>query len=908
MTLREHIDSIAEVMYSQGAASDVAVLFYQLYLICLGLEGFHGYGIREARNEEPFLTLRQEMGGLWDLAYEQFEHDDQGPIEQYLSDEDLTYTTPPEEFQRTFTEILNGAARNGIKGFDHLQPSELSDLVWRMSGYREGEKIYNPFAGVGSYSGWFNAGDNYYGEEFDKFTWGIGVLRMWIFDSESKNYIKGDSLSPQWKEKFDLVVSTPPIGFIPEKKESYTSHLFKSLPSLLKKDGRAIIVTTMRQLFGQDGKELVDSGLLDSVVMLPRNVFYWHSLPAVVVRLKNGREESAPITLVDGSSFSKPGGIRTNIIDAGDIYRALESKNPDVCVELTAEAISQNQYRLNPSFYLQGLTVNADGIKMMSLSSLGELTKSFKIIEDIPEKGIRYRDLTSNISDFNYIEPQPIQYDEARKQVHVGGYRLVDKPVLLISGTPGALRFGYVATPPVYVQRDIFIFEPNEKLVAKDYLVYALSKAVIPSMGSSVIRLTADDLSCTMIPVPPIREQKAIIRKELQGEIARREAVISGQAVNGKVTLSRKKVKVATIGKVDIPQEASEDLSVCMHFTGVREAKTWMQKGAEVDAVIIRQDEDIKEGDISSMSMSLSPIPVFILSPDALLLEGYFGSFADDYLPGKCFEIGQEEELIAAVYALFDEKDSPVGRIREVYSRQLEAAANLDNKFLFEGVVLRDKLEEILLSRGATIDWRDELRKIRDKCFLEILSNYGFLPHYEDRKFAWGAMVNFLADKVYSFKRGEYYFLEKEILPRSLADMLKSCSVLLNKGAHEFRKSDNDTQWAALHIIMAVLCVLSDMVTAGMFDKLNYDDNATRYWNHEDSYRYETGEYEVMALKEDPTYFYVGNNIHLDEGQCKKEEVVPGDIVEIRHAGIEQRPYVNEFLKIVFYSKEFSKI
>ena len=74
-------------------------------------------------------------------------------------------------------------------------------------------------------------------------------------------------------------------------------------------------------------------------------------------------------------------------------------------------------------------------------------------------------------------------------------------------------------------------------------------------------------------------------------------------------------------------------------------------------------------------------IPVFILSKDLQELESVFADYADLYLPGKSFPIDGEPDLFVALFKYMDEQYSPEGQIREVYARQLEAAANLDGKF-----------------------------------------------------------------------------------------------------------------------------------------------------------------------------------------------------------------------------------
>lgn len=898
ITLREHLDGIADVMALQGA-SPQQILYYQLYLLCLGLDGFHGYGIREARHDEPFVTLDQEIPDLWDFADEKFSNEGESPLGLYLSDDDLTYTTPPEEFIRTFHELLTGFARD-VKNtnFDHLQPSELSDLVSRLCEFKEGMTVYNPFAGVASYATWLNAGDNYFAEEYDRLTWGIGVLAMWIYSSESANYICGDSLNPKWGRKFDRIVSTPPMGLIPDSRKSYTMHLLEAIPTLLKNGGEAILVTTPSEIMGLKGEKLVSTGLLDAVIELPRNVFYWSQFPPVIVKLRCGRGPSDPVTLVDGSKFYHPGGRGTNLIDAGDIYRAYTGKLPGVTVQLTCDEIKANGFRLHPAVYLQGAETNAEGMRMVTLSELGKFLTPKALMEK-PAAAIKARSLTPDITKIHDVMEEEVADEEFRQ----GKYRLLDRPALLIHGTKGKPRLAMVDRTPVAVQNHMFVFEPDRERVDPEYLAYALSKAELTDTGSSVFSITKDDLAMTRIPLPSMMEQKTIIKTALDKEISRLEKD-KGRAG---ILLSRKKLNVGVVGKVEISGQVLEDVSVARKFTDIGEVKAWHQKNkGAVDALVVHHAKGGKGFEVAMLCKEVEPIPVFIVSDEPALLEGSFGSWSDDFLPGRCYEPGQEEELFSAMFTLFDEKDSPLGRIREVYSRQLEAAASLDGKFRYEGIMLADELENILLSQDGGDDWRGTLRKIRDNCILKELSRYGYLPPCDEKAFAWGAMVNLLADRAFLGKEG-IYILKKEIFPKSMTDLLRSCSSLLNQGAHVFVKSDRDTQWAALHVIMATLSHLSKMVDSGNFDRLDPERTGGRYWCLEDPMQFEPGEKIVDCLEGNPSYLYA-QNVHLDSGICTKEGIRPGDRVYIAAVSPEKRPVVNDLLTIVFYSKDFQKV
>lgn len=904
MTLREHLDSIAEIMALQGATPQ-QILYFQLYLTCLGLQAFGRFGVRETLHEEPFVTLDRAIPGMWDLAREKYEGEGPGPLDQYLENDDLAfYSQDGEEFKRVFHELLNSAARSGKGDFDHLQPAELTDLVWRLCEYEEGMKIYNPYAGVASYSTAFAAGNNYYGEEYDKLTWGIGVLWMWMNDCGSANYICGDSLSPKWQQEFDRIVTTPPIGLPDGDKQTFTEHLIEESSHMLKEGGTALIVTTMTSIIGAKGRKLVETGMLEAVIVLPRNVFYWAPYPPVILKLRKGRAAGDKILLVDGSSFCSPGGSRTNIIDAGDIFRAAVRQDPKYVAALSVEEIAGSGYKLAPQFHLKGEDTTADGIRIAPLSELGSF------IRTMPSKGVSGKAITPKelVEDFHLmgdVKEAALATPYGTPGVSNHWYRVLDRPALLISGLGGKLKFGYVSEPPVTVFHTILVFEPNPKVIDKDYLAYALTKADVGYVGSSVIVLTEEDLLMTRIPVPSIREQKDMVRK-LGTSLLNAEIVID--------SVSRRRLNVALVGAVDVPQNVLEDMTVTRKFGRIREADDWVRRNKGIDALIVRHVERDNGAEILMLCRSVDTVPVFILSDNPGQLEDIFGSYADEYLPGRCFDAaGGDTDLYSALFSLFDDRDTPAGRVRQVYSRQLEAAADLDGKFQFEGVALREELERILLSPDSGNDLRLTLRKIRDNCVLNELSRYGYIPPYDDRSFHWGAMVDLLANRYFKRDDGVFYYLEKEILPRNMAEMLRSCSLLMNQGGHVFAKTDTDTQWAAIHVVMAVLCHMAGMLRAGLFDKVDKEKTAARYWSRGDKLMFVSGAYTVVSREDMPSYLYAihengGSPVHLDTSECRKQGVKPGDSVNITTASSESRPYVTDEMKIAFYSKDFTKI
>ena len=194
MTISEHLERIKKVMTFQGA-NDMEILYFQLYLLCLGYDNHLSDDDKHRRETEPFAMLEKHFNYLWEKASEHFEHEGKGCLEEFLNDENIIQNADRAVFLLEFYELLTREARH----FDHTQPEEVAELVYLLSDFHNGMAIYNPYAGFGSYAGAFQAGNDYYGEEINLLAWGIGVLKTHMDGCDSTHYINGDSLNPTWK-------------------------------------------------------------------------------------------------------------------------------------------------------------------------------------------------------------------------------------------------------------------------------------------------------------------------------------------------------------------------------------------------------------------------------------------------------------------------------------------------------------------------------------------------------------------------------------------------------------------------------------------------------------------------------------------------------------------------------------
>lgn len=915
MTLKEHLNAIAQEMASTNAKPE-EILFSQLYLLyCAADKRIPGY-IREFMHDSPYEELDRIDVPFWKLE----------SVQAFIEDDDTVFVQidDPSSFNDAFSDLLNRAARTSGNGFDHIQPKELTELVYSLADYASGKTVYNPYAGVGSYASAFNAGENYYGEEYEKLTWAIGVVKMWMEGHPSSHYINGDSLNPSWNNTFDVVVSTPPIGRIDGEKVSYSERLLSDAYTLLTSQGSMVVVTTMNSLMGRSGQRLVESGMLDMVISLPSNVLYWASYPPIIVKLRRGRGDDEPICFVDGTEFFNPGGRGTRILNVSGLRDAIKEKDSSFVAFVSNETLKKEDCRLAPALYVHQSKTKSKRERGNSamLRELGEFIRP-SLAKDSPNMGVRIQDLTSEPC---LIDIEPSEIDGGSEH-----YRILDCSALLLFATVRGIKMGYAhATPehPLYVSQRIHIFVPDKNKASIRYIALKLAKADIVRLGSSNLLITRDELALTEIPIIPLSEQENIVDKAFskfnripsdnaefapfdrpkpqRADVEEYDIRSDDKNVILPRRHTRRKFNIVFIGTPDFPDNIGKIFNIKQCFKNSSEAEEWVPGNEKnIDAAIIKQSDVIDGTDILLFSNKVN-IPVYIITDDLPGLEETFKKRPEKII-NRGFAPGEEEYLYKALQNEIEEINSPEGQIRERYSVQLDAARNIDSMFPNRGFKLQDTLESILLSKMEDSDWLNTLRKIRDNYFIQILIDYGFLPP-TSKYFSMGAATDLIADRYYTPSESNkfYFILLTEVVPKPLGALLKATKVLLNEGSHNLTKTSSDIQTAALHIIMGLLICLSDMINDGKLDR----KEDSRHWIKVGFDEFESGTQEqVRCYKRfnNNDYLYAGN-VHLNSNRCKVNNIHEGDIVRIDSAKEEREPVIDGTTRVWFYSDYFCKV
>lgn len=286
--------------------------------------------------------------------------------------------------------IAEFASDAGKKGGEFFTPREVSTLLAKLVGAKEGDRIYDPTCGSGSLlikSSKEVGNENFaiYGQEKNSQTHSLCRMNMYLHEISDAKIEWGDTIRNPLQiqndalMKFDVIVANPPFSLdqwgIDEAKDDRWGR-FSSYPfppkgngdyafiihmiSSLAPQGRMGVVLPHGVLFrgsaeGKIRKQLIDENLLDAVIGLPANLFYGTSIPACILIFKKDREGSDVLFIDASKEFQK--GKRQNTLTQENITKILSTYSNREEIEkyshiATLEEIKENDYNLNIPRYV----------------------------------------------------------------------------------------------------------------------------------------------------------------------------------------------------------------------------------------------------------------------------------------------------------------------------------------------------------------------------------------------------------------------------------------------------------------------------------------------------------------------------------------------------------------------------
>lgn len=289
------------------------------------------------------------------------------------------------------------ASDSGKKAGEFFTPLKVTELVAKLAGPKQGDRICDPTCGSGGLliQAAKEVGDRnfaLFGQESNGSTWALCRMNMFLHSFDSARIEWCDTLnSPLLVEndrlmKFNCVVANPPFSLdkwgaenaendqynrfwrgVPPKSKGDWAFISHMVETALEKQGRVAVVVPHGVLFrgaaeGRIRQKMIEENLLDAVIGLPGNLFPTTNIPVAILvfdrsREKGGaREECKNVFFVDASR-EFVSGKNQNTLSEEHInyimasYIAREEKEKYTHVAEFAE-VKENDFNLNIPRYV----------------------------------------------------------------------------------------------------------------------------------------------------------------------------------------------------------------------------------------------------------------------------------------------------------------------------------------------------------------------------------------------------------------------------------------------------------------------------------------------------------------------------------------------------------------------------
>lgn len=409
----------------------------------------------------------------------------------------------------------------------YSQPDEFGRLASALLDVK-GKTVFNPFSGVMSFATTLTDYAFFSGIELDSQTWEISQFRMCFAGLKHNTDCKHGDVSDWTNQKYDVIVSTPPLGqnlsVKGEDKPINAEWLcLKKFEETTTENGVLFTYVSPHILFESSRyrairRLLTEKNYLDAVISLPGNLMRpYTSISMVGLLLRKDRDMNAPIKMIDASSLIK-GDKKQPILDVDAVLNCYNTMSSDNCVFVSMKTIVVNDFIWTVSKYLKAKSESfPEGYEVIELGAIIEPIRGESLFNDKKGHVARISSLSTNGADCTRKVEQFEESDD------LSNARKITEPVLLFS-TIRELKPTYCEASidkPLFIHPNVMSFKIKEQWVSPTYLCLELSRRTILSSYYYYPRFKRSDLLKTKIAFPSIDPDRSL---EMQNSLYREAA------------------------------------------------------------------------------------------------------------------------------------------------------------------------------------------------------------------------------------------------------------------------------------------------------------------------------------------------------------------------------------------------
>ena len=265
-------------------------------------------------------------------------------------------------------------------------PSEVDD-IFDMVVEEAAQDVYDPFMRTGT--NLFYARGKYYAQATNKYYMYATMLWAGVIGLDTEHIELADCIRNWDASDCDFIIATPEFGKEVEtsdgEKESISSFSLEKVLGSMNVENRRALLLLPASALSSNGKtaklrhDITEANLLDTVVLLPANVFNKTSIAATIIYLKTGRKPDEPIKFWDLSSFIKDKEVYEELqdeekdtIDIDKVKEVIDKNDKMFINKVFVSDVKEREYEWYVPNYMDHVKQIPAGYRNVSLSELLE--------------------------------------------------------------------------------------------------------------------------------------------------------------------------------------------------------------------------------------------------------------------------------------------------------------------------------------------------------------------------------------------------------------------------------------------------------------------------------------------------------------------------------------------------------
>ena len=394
---------------------------------------------------------------------------------------------------------------------EYFQPVSLTRFCSQLANFADGSRIYNPFAGIGTYA-IENPACDFFGEELSQKVYLLLLLNL-LAHGKTPNYDLSNSFvgCEQKVAECDGVIATPPFNIKDEHSEFWFAN---TVIENLKEGGKMLFIFPLNFCYGSHEefelrKYLIEHRYLTHVIQLPAIFLPVTRIASCIVVAEKCRHDD--FLVVDGSSYLSKSTAISNDFKYEELLEDIKAMNPSCCKRIKFQDAYQSACDLRPARLLWQMPEIENPTRLGDIVSIAQNADM-----KAGEMAFGIGELSTDWLQCNIQLKEPVE--RVRRSVVVATEGLVVANVLR-----GSFALGKVLADDegkkIAIGPSTFAFTVDSKRVILPYLIQTLLGALVTeqvqaySKGATINMLTRRDLLDITIPLPSLQEQQRIVKE-----------------------------------------------------------------------------------------------------------------------------------------------------------------------------------------------------------------------------------------------------------------------------------------------------------------------------------------------------------------------------------------------------------